>query len=323
MNLYNIDLNLLVVFDALMRERNVSRAAETIYISQPAMSHALKRLRSLFEDPLLVRTAAGMQPTPRALELVGPVRAILNQVERCLSPADLFNPAQSEQRFVISTTNYFEVAVLPDLVARLQSSAPAVEIEIQLLRSAFPEQALETGDIQLVVGVAEYLSMPKRLRTQPLLQDSLTCVVGPKSSLLAGHQLDLEQYLAMTHVYPSPLGIRANLVDNWLEEQGVSRSIGATTQSYQAAAVILEKTDYVLSLPLCLAEKMAKSYGLKLLHPPPGFPTFHMDLIWHPLYETDPSLQWLKSELLSVVESERLARTEIISKEIGDTNTEG
>jgi DNA-binding transcriptional LysR family regulator len=286
-----------------MRERNVTRAAEAIHLSQPAMSHALKRLRSQLDDPILVRTTSGMQPTPRALEMEGRVRSVLNELENCLNPATDFNPGHSQKRFVISATNYFEVSVFPDLVARLRSSAPGVEIEIQLLRSDFPEQALEAGDIQLIAGVAEYLERNNRLRSTPLLKDSLTCVVGNGCSLPAGHRLSLEKYLSMTHVYPSPLGVRANLVESWLQEQGLSREIAATTQSYQAAAYIASKTDYALSLPYCLAEKMAPLYDLKILKPPPGFPMFQIDLIWHPLYENDPSLVWLKSEIVSTVAS--------------------
>lgn len=315
MNLRNVDLNLLVIFDALMREHNVSRAAASIYLSQPAMSHALKRLRTLLEDPLLVRTSNGMQPTPRALELEGSVRAILNQLDKCLKPAAKFNPAISQQHFVISTTNYFEVALFPDLIARLKNTAPEVEVEIKLLRSDFPEQEMETGDIQLVVGVAEYLDANKRLLAQPLLQEALTCVAGSRSTLAEGHQLSLDQYLAMTHVYPSPLGIRANLVDNWLADQGYSRKIVATTQSYQAAAFILSKTDYVLSLPQYLADVMAPLYGLIKLKPPSGFPIFHMDLIWHPLYAKNPGLLWLKSELLSTVLSKNLLAIEATAQE--------
>ncbi len=303
MNLRNMDLNLLVVFDALMRERNVSRAAESIYLSQPAMSHALKRLRAQLDDQLLVRTTNGMQPTQRALTLEGPIRSILNQTERCLSPSAEFNPKQIQQRFIICATNYFEVTVFPDFVARLQSSAPGVEVEIQLLQNVFPEQALETGDIHLIAGVAEYLSGTKRLCSQPLLQDSLTCVVGQRCPLPEGHQLSLEEFMSLTHAYPSPLGVRANLVESWLADRGLERKIAVTTRSYQAAAYIVCKTDYALSLPHHLAEKMAPLYGLKLLKPPPGFPSFHIDLIWHPLYENDPGLIWFKSQLLETVSS--------------------
>lgn len=303
MNLRNFDLNLLVVFDAIMRSRNVTRAAEVINLSQPAMSHALKRLRSQLGDPLLVRTTKGMQPTPRALELEGKVRAILKQLDNSLSTNEVFTPEHSQKRFVICATNYFEVTIFPDLVDHLRSCAPGIEVELQLLRSDFPEQALESGDIDLIVGVAEYLENNNRVRSQPLLQDSLTCLVGKRCSFQPEHNLTLDDFVSMTHVYPSPLGVRANLVETWLLEQGLSRKIAATTQSYQAAAFIASKTDYALSLPLGLAEKMAPLYDLKILSPPPDFPKFQMDLIWHPLYDNDPSIAWLKNEVLNVVEN--------------------
>src|SRR5690606_38093968 len=138
MNIYNFDLNLLRVLDALVRERNVSRAAERLALSQPAVSNALSRLRELLDDPLLVRVGRVMQPTPRALSLEAPIRAALQQIHSSLNAGQSFDPARSQQRFTIAVTDYVELICMPSLLQRLSQRAPGIHISIRQLTPNLP-----------------------------------------------------------------------------------------------------------------------------------------------------------------------------------------
>ena len=166
MNIYNFDLNLLRVLDALLRERNVSRAAERLSLSQPAVSNALNRLRELLDDPLLVRAGRAMQPTPRALALEAPIRHALQQIEHSLIAGEAFDPARSQQRFRIAVTDYVELVCMPALMRRLAEHAPGIQLAIQHLTPTLPVEALDNGEVDLVLGrfldVPSYAAGPAR-----------------------------------------------------------------------------------------------------------------------------------------------------------------
>ena len=289
--LRQVDLNLLVAFDALMQTRSVSRAAERCFLSQPAMSNALNRLRETLDDPLLVRSATGMRPSPRAQKLEGPIRSILEQLERELRPAAPFDPATTERLFRISLTDYGEFVVLPRLVEKLAERAPKARLESVSLTSHLPESALERGELDLVVAVQEYFQVPGRLRTQTLLGDRLVCL-GSRTAY-DDTSLTLKRYLSRRHVYPSPLGVQSNVVDGWLSAQHKRRDIALSAQSYLVAARIAAESDLLLSLPGRIARTLAELLPLRLIEPPRGFPDFKLCLIWHPLYAGDPAIAWL------------------------------
>jgi len=295
--LRRLDLNLLLIFDALMQELNVSRAAERVFLSQSAMSNALNRLREMFDDPILIRGAKGMQPTPRARALEAPVRSILRQVARTVQPAETFDPVNSRMRFVIGMNDYCENIVLPELAVSLRQSAPNAELVAHRLLSENFEPLLESGELNFVIGVEQYMKSTKRLHSESWINERLVCLVNNNHQLASRQRLSLKQFLELKHVYPSPLGLRTNIVEAWLAEQGLQRSIAVTTRSYWAAAQIITRNDYVLSLPLRLAKIFTKQLPLHLLEPPKGFPDFRLNLICHPLYERDPETQWLLSEV--------------------------
>jgi len=295
--LRQIDLNLLLVFDVLMQEKNVSRAAERVFLSQSAMSNALKRLREMLEDPIMVRSAKGMQPTPRALALEAPVRSILQQVVRTIQPAQPFEPYTSRARFVIGMNDYSENIVLPPLAASLRQSAPNVELVVHMLTAEDPEPLLEAGQLSFIIGAEAYSKVSKRLRYENWISDRLVCLVSQNHPLAARQQLNLKQFEELRHVYPSPLGLRTNIVETWLAEQGLHRSIAVTTRSYWVAAQIVSGSDYLLSVPFRVAIKLINHFPLCLLEPPKGFPSFRLNLTWHPLYESDPETQWILNQV--------------------------
>jgi len=294
--LRRVDLNLLLIFDALMREKSVSRAAERVFLSQPAMSNALKRLREMLDDPILVRAAKGMQPTPRALALEAPVRSILQLAARTVQPVQPFIPGTSHAQFIIGMNDYSENIVLPPLAAWLSQAAPNVELVARMLNAEDPETLLESGELSFVIGVKEYSKISKRLCSEPWINERLVCLVNQDHQLAAHQHLTLKQFKASRHVYPSPLGLRTNIVDTWLAEQGLQRSIAVTTRSYWPAAQIVSNSDYLLSVPYRVAVNLMKTFPLHLLEPPKGFPCFQLNLIWHPLYERNPETQWILSQ---------------------------
>ena len=164
--LRRLDLNLLVAFDALMQERSVSRAAELCFLSQPAMSNALARLREMLGDPLLVRTSNGMMPSPRAQSLEAPIRSMLNRLGHHLQPPEPFEPDRTDRRFCIALTGYGENVILPELNRLLWERASSATLEITRLSERLPVDALEMGKLDLVVGVHEYLELPRQLAMQ-------------------------------------------------------------------------------------------------------------------------------------------------------------
>lgn len=300
MKLHQLDLNLLLAFDALMTQRNVTRAARQCFISQPAMSHALNRLRQFFEDPLLVRSATGMQPTGRAQALHQAVRQALELLEQELGREDSFAPTTSNRRFVISTTDYVECVLIPPLIRRLQAEAPGVRIEIEILRDRLPEQALANGEVDLVLGFDEYMEVPGSLRTETWLTEPLAGLVAREHPVVT-ERITLAQLTELPHVFHSPLGTRESIVDTWLASQDLKRSISVNSQSYMSAAAIVSQSDHLLVLPHKVATMLAAALPLKTVTLPQHMPAYHLNCVWHPLHDRQPALQWLRGLLRSLI----------------------
>ncbi|MCC4265520.1 LysR family transcriptional regulator [Oceanimonas baumannii] len=300
MKLHQLDLNLLLAFDALMTQRNVTRAAHQCFISQPAMSHALNRLRQFFEDPLLVRSASGMQPTLRAQSLHQAVRRALTLLEQELSREEHFEPASSRRRFVLSTTDYVECVLIPPLIRRLKTLAPRVHIEIEILRDPLPETALANGEVDLVLGFDEYMKVPASLRTETWLTEPLAGIVADDHPEV-GETLTLEQLTVLPHVFHSPLGTRDASIDTWLASQGLKRQISVNSQSYMSAAAIVAQSDHLLVLPNKVAALLAGAWPLRQVALPADLPAYHLNCVWHPLHDRQPALQWLRELLRSLI----------------------
>lgn len=292
MKLHQLDLNLLLAFDALMTERNVTRAAELLYISQPAMSHALNRLRLFFDDPLLVRTPQGMQPSGRALKLHPGIRQALQLLEQQLEE-DAFTPATSTRRFVISTTDYVECVLIPPLIGRLREVAPHVHIEILILRDQLPEAELASGAIDLVLGFDEYMQVPTHLCRETWLTEPLAGLIR-REHPHQGAALSLRQLIDTPQVFHSPLGTRESIVDHYLAGQGLNRTISVNSQSYMSAAAIVGQSDHLLILPGRVADLLAGAWPLRRVDLPPEMPSYHLNCVWHPAYDRQPALSWLR-----------------------------
>lgn len=300
MKLHQMDLNLLLALDALVSLRSVTRAAERLFISQPAMSHALNRLRDTFDDPLLVRTPQGMQPTARALYLQQGVHQVLSQLENHFNQPEAFDPRTSRRRFTLSTTDYVECVLIPPLVKRLADEAPGVHIDIKILREALPEQELANGEIDLVLGFDEYMQIPAYLCSETWLTEPLAGLARRENGSV-GDVLSLEQCIALPHVFHSPLGNSGSPLDDYLASRGLKRKISVNSQSYMSAAAIVSHTDHLFILPRRVAAMLAGYWPLKMVALPQEFPGYHLNCVWHPVQDRQPALCWLRGLMRGLI----------------------
>ncbi len=296
MNLKNFDLNLLRVLDMLLREQNVSRAAERLALSQPTVSNSLARLRLLFADPLLVRIGRHMQPTPRALALEGPIRAALQQIEQTLNAGETFEPRLSRQQVRIAVTDFVEQLCMPPLLARLQELAPNLRIDIAHLTPSLPAQALDRGELDMVLGRFE--EVPARFTRQAWHSETLRVAVRQDHPLVRD-TLELDTFLRLRHLWVNG-GQTRGMVDHWLATQGLARQIVYTTPNYLQAAHLVASSDLCVVLPTQLASQFATLLPLRLFELPFDVGTFHLELVYLAQSQHDPALAWLIEQILAV-----------------------
>jgi len=295
--LHQFDLNLLITFEALISECHVSRAAQKVFLSQSAMSHALNRLRDQLDDPLLVRTPTGLQATPRALEMLPQVQKALQLVERSLSPPQSFEPSSSDRTFRIACTDYFEMVVLPGICQRLQKTAPNITIEVEMIGEDASRARLDRGQIDVVIGMDDSQNMPKHIVCEHWLTQQMVCLVA-RDSKQVSDSLSVQQFSEMSHVVFSDLtSDTSSTIDDWLASQSLIRQHIARTVNYMAAASIVAKTEAIMTLPFEMGKLFAEILPVRLVQPPKGLPAIHMTMIHHPLAEADPAQVWLRNTL--------------------------
>jgi DNA-binding transcriptional LysR family regulator len=301
MKLHQLDLNLLLALDALISLKSVTRAAEKLFVSQPAMSHALNRLRDFFQDPLLVRTPQGMQPTGRALQLHQGVHQVLRLLENHLNEPDSFEPLHSERIFTICTTDYVECVLIPPLVKMLEQLAPKVHIKILILREELPQAELASGDIDLVLGFDEYMAIPNYLCRETWLTEPLAGLVSARHPSV-GSALSLQQMIALPHVFHSPLGNSGSPLDDYLAQHQLEREISVNSQSYMSAAAIVSHTDHLFILPQRVAAMLAGYWPLKQVALPQDLPDYHLNCVWHPVQDKQAALCWLRQLMRELIQ---------------------
>lgn len=301
MNISKVDLNLLVYLDVLLREQNVTRAAAYLNITQPAMSNGLRRLRALFDDPLLIRTGEGMMPTERAQALAPRVHQIVALAQETLQPRAQFDALNSQQVFRISASDYAESALLPVLLTRLRSIAPHVSLDI-LTPSDVGFSDVELGKVDLVIN--RFDTVPQSFLEQTLWEDSFLCLLSTQNPLI--DTFDLENYLKAKHVWVSKTGMgvgvgvnpqdvqRLGWVDEELRKAGHKRQISIFTRHYQAAMKLAEQNDLVVTLPARAAKLQAKNKRLVIKSPPFEIAPIELKMAWSPLVEHSPAHRWLR-----------------------------
>jgi DNA-binding transcriptional LysR family regulator len=300
-NVNRIDLNLLVYLDALLRERNVTQAANQLNLSQPAMSNGLRRLRELFDDPLLVRTSEGMTPTERALELEPVVREVLTSIDRAVQPRSEFEPADAQRVFRIMASDYAEATLFPSVLAKLRDLAPGITLDI-MTPSDVSFLDVERGKVDMVIN--RFDSMPQSFHQIHLWNDSFTCVINTDNPVLA--EFTLDNYLKGDHVWVSKTGMgvgvgvnpddvqRLGWVDAALDKLGKKRQIRVFTRHYQAAMTLAEQNDLIVTLPTRAAQLKRDNPRVVLREPPLEIPPLELKMAWSPLLQHNPANKWLR-----------------------------
>ena len=293
-----LDLNLLVALDALLAEGNVTRAAERLGLTQPAMSHALNRLRALLDDPVLVRTPRGMVPTARAEELAPAIRSALDDIDRALRGRPAFDPATSTRAFTIAAVDHGELVILPPLLARIAAEAPKIDLLVRPLRLDLIEEELESGAVDLAFSV---LSAGDNLATfrQRLFHESFVCLVRADHPTV-GETLTLEEFVALDHALVGPRGRRGGIVDTELQKLGLSRRVALMVPHFLVAPMVVAKSDLILTAPERIARAFAAILPLRIVPTPFELKGFDVSQIWHERQSHDPALTWLRGLILEI-----------------------
>lgn len=295
LNLRTVDLNLLVAFDALMTERNVTKAAKAIGLSQPAMSNALGRLRSQFADPLLVRTASGMQPTLRAIELGDSVKGALKQVQRVFDLPPAFDPSRSRQMFTIRMGDMNEFIFLPRIVAELRARAPGITLEIKHLSPESTTDALESDGVELALSTG--LRHASSIQSQELIPDQIVLVLRKGHPFMTAKN-KVAEFLKLPHIRVSQSPADTRFLDDYLTKRKLKRHIVLTLPHWLAAPAVVAQTDLVTMVSARMAQEL--DARLATLPLPIGPRGFMWRLYWHRRYETNVAHLWLRSLMRDV-----------------------
>jgi len=293
--LAGIDLNLLTSLDAVLETQNLTVAAKRLGLTQPAVSHALKRLRELLGDPILVRTKRGMTPTPRALELRPAVRDALAAAAAVLQAAPAFDPATSQRTFAISTPDQAAFQILPPLANRLVD-APGIRVDVRPYQTERITEAL-ASDLDLAIGV--FRDVPAGIREELLWKEAFVCVVRRGSPAARG-PFDLARYVSLRHLLLSPRGVPGSPVDDLLARRGHARVIALMVPHFLVAPHVVAATDLVWTAPSRLARAFAEQVPLTIREVPFDVAGFSVVMRWHVRLDRDPGLAWLRETLRSI-----------------------
>lgn len=301
-NISSLDLNLLVVLEALLAERSVTRAAHRIGLSQPAVSNALGRLRSLIDDPLLVRTSRGMEPTPRALELAAPITQALDTIRRALSPGHAFDPQRSAFTFRVQSADALELSLLPRLIERLEATAPHVSVLFSRT-SGSAEEELRSGRIDLYIGT--WANVPSGFRRHLLRQETFACIAR-KGHPSIKSRLTLDAYLRVGHVVVSSDQGPGDVVDTRLSDHALGRRVVLRTPHLLVAPLVVAHTELIATLPRGVAAAFAQLLPLRIFKPPLDTPAFPVSMVWHPRTHEQAPHRWLRDLIMDVSSDEGL-----------------
>lgn len=299
MNLRNVDLNLLVILDALLSERNVSRAGERIGLSQSAMSAALARLRDVFNDPILVRVGRELALTQNAEALIEPLREALSCIEQTLLQNRAFDPQTDARSFSIAASDYAVLVLLAPFVRALSVEAPNVTIHL-LPRPRDAARMLQTDQADLVIEPSDLFGETDFPST-PLMSDRWLCALDASNPHAAQKQISKETFFALPHViYGIGADRQPNLADKHLLQMGVQRRIGATVESFLLVPFLIQGTHFVSTVLERTVRLLGNLPSIVTLEPPFELPDIHETMYWHPRHTTDSGHRWLRERLISI-----------------------
>ncbi|WP_397452793.1 LysR substrate-binding domain-containing protein [Pseudomonas sp. NA-150] len=292
-NLRQLDLNLLLVFDALMQEQNLSRAALRLHLSQSTVSNALARLRQQLEEPLFQRTARGMVPTPQAQVLYGPVRQALHLLRTGLGPQEGID-LEADLVFRISMNDYAQAVFLPGLLSHLQAQAPRLVVSVQLDDADTLVKRLKTGELDLAIDYLHFAD--EELRYQSLLEEDLV-VIARSGHPACNDGLTLSLYEDCHHVSVLPRASRGSPLEIVLGSAKVRRKVQLYVPQYLAIPAIVAQSDMLGTVPRGLAEHFTRQYSLQVFPLPLEMPAVRVSLIWHKQQDLAVGLRWLKDQI--------------------------
>jgi DNA-binding transcriptional LysR family regulator len=292
MDILSLDLNLLVVFDALLREKSVTRAADAVGLSQPATSAALGRLRTALADPLFVRAGQEMRPTPRALELADPVRVVIDTINGEILRLAAFDPASASRTFTIVTPDIGEVTFMPRIAAACARLAPGVNLASHSMPREQAGAALESGAADLALGFFPDLRRAGffQQRLFRMQHVCLACAQRP----LKGAQLTTREFLVARHVVVRPQG-REHQFEQFLKSRRLERRVALEVAHFMSLTVILPGTDLIATVPQDIAEVIAAHAAIRILDMPLNPPTIEVQQFWHGRFSKDPANMWLRA----------------------------
>lgn len=291
------DLNLLPIFVALMEERSVTRAAERVGMTQPALSNALARLRTTLQDQLFVCGRYGIQPTPIALELAPVIAEALARLDDAVLGQQDIDPAEAERLLTIAPNGYVEFVLVPAIVSRLQKAAPGIKISLTPYGNDLADTGVISGTTALVLG--RIVDPPDNLVVQHLMDEGLACVVRADHPEI-GDGITRDQFERLKHVNVVPPGrMRAGLFQA-LAQQKIKREVAISVTNFFAVAEMVAVTDHIATLPDLICRRLAHDPRLKVLPAPVDLGSFPVEMAWHVRYRQDPAHRWLRSLISDV-----------------------
>lgn len=302
MNYRSADLNLLKVFEALMTEGNVTRAASKLSLTQPAVSNALRRLRETFDDALFVRSGAGVNPTRRAIDLWEPLLQALHAIRGTLD-VERFDALRSTASISIAMSDYVSGIVVPRLASKLSKVAPSMQIHAIPNALVDLDKVLADNKADFAISVFnEEVQRPTFLKSRALWSPDFVCVMRTGHPLARADRIPLKKFLAARHVDVSLVGKTTPTYDLFLRSRGLQRNLVATVNHYGAAYEVVRRSDLIAVLPWSEKFEPARLAGLRRMPVPLDAPARIIELFWHQRHETSALHQWLKNTLLALFE---------------------
>lgn len=297
MRFKNLDLNLLVALDTLIRMRNVSRAAEEMFITQSAMSNALGRLRDYFDDPLLIQVGRSMELSPLAASLEEPLRDIIVRIEAAVVSTPSFDPGEATRSIGLVVSDYMLHTIMPPLLELVTARAPGMQIHFRAQQN-FPHILLERGEADLLVAPSLFCSTNHP--SEVLWEDPLCCVIDAASKL-EGDRLSMEDFLASGHVVMRPPNGGESYAERICREVGLRFRVEVTTFSFSSLPLLVRGTPRIAVVQRSLASPILRLGGVRLMEPPVVVPPLEQSIQWHSHRVRDPALMWMREQMHEAV----------------------
>jgi DNA-binding transcriptional LysR family regulator len=288
------DLNLLVVFNAVAQEKNFTRAGQRLGMSQPAVSHALARLRHVLKDELFVRTPEGMRPTPRAERMAGPVRAALRELQVTVEP-DEFDASQASRSYAIAANNYAARAVIPALARRMAKLAPSIVLEVRPIGAMHVLDQLDAGGVEL--AVTTLTDGGDRFKCVGLLDDEYVAILSSDNPVAAESELSIEAFAALPHItITSSSGDDTRFIDDALADRGLARLVAAKVPLHSLILMLIG-SEALAVVPRRVAAGLVAICPLTMRPLPFPSPRVSLSMIWHRRLDNHPAHRWLRGTL--------------------------